>query len=161
MPLLAIDTQGADDLTPVGVMGLPIAVTTSAWLAGSADGLHLLVGEPQIGATAHVLLRRGATALTALPPGLNLSTNGILSGTPTAASQYAFTIQVSDSSSPALTQQQTFSLTISAPSGTLTFSTGDSVSVGSYSTTQITVGAGGLMKTVNVSPTFMVRLTAG
>jgi hypothetical protein len=80
MPLLAIDIgQGADDLTPVGVVGLPVAVTTSAWLAGGDDGLHLLVGEPQIGATAHILLRQGATTLTALPP-LPLVAAGVACG---------------------------------------------------------------------------------
>jgi hypothetical protein len=80
MPLLAIDIkQSAEDLTPVGVMGLPVAVTTSAWLAGSDDGLHLLVGEPQIGATAHLLLRRGASTLTALPP-LPLVAAGVACG---------------------------------------------------------------------------------
>jgi hypothetical protein len=35
-----------------------------------------------------------------LPPGLNLGTNGVISGEPTITGTYNFTVQVSDSSSP-------------------------------------------------------------
>jgi trimeric autotransporter adhesin len=47
-----------------------------------------------------------------LPPGLFLSTGGVLSGTPTAAGTYSFSIATIDSYTPPDTVQQTFSLTI-------------------------------------------------
>ena len=49
-----------------------------------------------------------------LPPGLTLSgTTGTISGTPTTANIYNFTVQVSDSSSPQQTASQTFALSTS------------------------------------------------
>jgi hypothetical protein len=64
------------------------------------------------------------SALTVLPAGLTLSQGGVLSGTPSTAAQYAFTVQVSDSSSPQNTAQQTFSLTVTGAGGsTLTITT--------------------------------------
>jgi hypothetical protein len=82
--------------------------------------------------------------ITALPPGLTLSQGGVLSGTPTTASQYAFMILVSDSSSPQLTAQQTFSLIISAPGGTLTISTSSlpAAMAGQPYTTPLTAAGG-------------------
>lgn len=50
-----------------------------------------------------------------LPSGLVLSATGAISGKPTGSGTSDFTIQVSDSSSPAQTVQQAFSLTINPP----------------------------------------------
>lgn len=47
-----------------------------------------------------------------LPPGLSLSTNGTISGTPTQAGTYSFTVRVTDSGSPARTIDKTLSITI-------------------------------------------------
>jgi len=48
-----------------------------------------------------------------LPPGLNLSSSGVISGTPTTTGTYTFTIKATDSCpSGAQTAQKTFSLTI-------------------------------------------------
>jgi Putative Ig domain len=51
-------------------------------------------------------------AVDPLPPGFVLSSSGVLSGTPSTANRYAFTIQVSDSSSPPFIAEQIFYLTI-------------------------------------------------
>ena len=47
-----------------------------------------------------------------LPTGLNLSSAGQISGTPSAAGAFTFTVQLSDSSSPAQTAAKTFSITV-------------------------------------------------
>jgi hypothetical protein len=52
-----------------------------------------------------------------LPPGVSLSSNGILEGTPTAAGTYNFTLQVTDSGTVPQTVSQSFALTISPPGG--------------------------------------------
>src|SRR5262249_59192437 len=50
-----------------------------------------------------------------LAQGLTLSSDGLLSGTPTAAGAVTFAIQVTDSSVPQQTANQTFTLTIGNP----------------------------------------------
>jgi hypothetical protein len=50
-----------------------------------------------------------------LPPGLALSSSGTLSGTPSAAGAYSFTVQANDSSSTQQTAQKVFSLTVASP----------------------------------------------
>ena len=47
-----------------------------------------------------------------LPPNLRLSSSGAITGKPTTAGTYTFTIQVKDSSSPAVTAFATLTLTI-------------------------------------------------
>jgi Putative Ig domain/Galactose oxidase, central domain len=51
----------------------------------------------------------------ALPGGLTLGTDGTLSGTPTAAGSFDFTVTATDSSQPAMTGSQPFSVTINTP----------------------------------------------
>jgi hypothetical protein len=53
------------------------------------------------------------SAVGVLPAGLTLSSAGVLSGTPTAANAYDFTVQVTDSNS--LLAQKAFSVTINLP----------------------------------------------
>ena len=55
-----------------------------------------------------------------LPAGLSLSTNGTVSGTPTSAGQFSFTVQVTDSSSPVQNATKTFAITMSASVPVLT-----------------------------------------
>ena len=61
----------------------------------------------------------------ALPPGLSLATNGVISGTPTANGTFNFTVQVTDALSATATQM--LALTVSAPNLVLNggFETGD------------------------------------
>jgi len=71
-----------------------------------------------------------------LPAGLNLSTSGTISGTPTTAGAANFTVSATDSSSPPQTKTQALSITVnpvlsitttSLPSGTLATSYGQSI----------------------------------
>jgi len=51
-----------------------------------------------------------------LPPGLTLSSSGLLSGTPTTAGTYSFKVQVCDTETPPQCSQVTpFQITIYAP----------------------------------------------
>lgn len=47
-----------------------------------------------------------------LPPGLTLAANGVISGTPTSAGQYGFTVTVTDASPTPQTAEQTYQITV-------------------------------------------------
>ena len=54
---------------------------------------------------------------TTLPPGLTLSASGLISGTPTAAGTFPFTVQVQDVSAPPAVATRALSITIDSGSG--------------------------------------------
>jgi hypothetical protein len=65
------------------------------------------------------------TAIDPLPPGLSLSSNGVLSGTPTTNGSYSFLIRVADGLFPnANWAQQRFFLTVAPVSPSITVTTG-------------------------------------
>jgi hypothetical protein len=59
----------------------------------------------------------------ALPPGITLSAEGALSGTPTLAGTFTFTARVTDSATPEETADRTLSLTVNPPAGALLITT--------------------------------------
>jgi hypothetical protein len=90
--LLSIQTTGGTTL-PAAVVGTPYTTTLQA-VGGNGAVTWMLVGG-------------------ALPGGLTLSPSGTISGTPSASGAFAFTIQVTDSSSPVpQSATQSFSLTV-------------------------------------------------
>jgi len=58
-----------------------------------------------------------------LPPGLTLNSNGVISGTPTKAGTFTFTIKVTDSSNPVKTATKEFSITVNEQTQPLTITT--------------------------------------
>jgi large repetitive protein len=58
-----------------------------------------------------------------VPPGLTLSSAGVLAGVPTAAGSYSFVVQVADSGSQRQTAQKTFDVTFNLISNPLTITT--------------------------------------
>jgi len=52
------------------------------------------------------------TATTSLPPGLTLSSDGVLSGVPTVAGEYTFTVLTTDQNNPTLTGTSSFQLDV-------------------------------------------------
>jgi hypothetical protein len=86
----------------------------------------------------------------ALPAGLTLSTTGVLSGTATAAGSFNFTVTAKDSDS--FTATQAYSLTIAAPTITLTPATLPAGELGApYSSQAITASGGVSPYTYKVS----------
>ncbi|MGC2695057.1 MAG: putative Ig domain-containing protein, partial [Candidatus Angelobacter sp.] len=53
-----------------------------------------------------------AAASSPLPPGLNLSSTGVISGTPSAVGTFSFAVQVVDSSTPKQSAIKSFSITV-------------------------------------------------
>ena len=69
----------------------------------------------------------------AVPPGLTLGADGSLSGTPTAAGSFAFTVTATDSAQPAGSRSQPFNVTINTPAP-LVIDPGQSSPTGVHST---------------------------
>ncbi|WP_187265624.1 beta strand repeat-containing protein [Ottowia flava] len=89
----------------------------------------------------------------ALPAGLALSTAGVISGTPTAAGSFNFTVSARDSSAGAgpYTGSQAYTLTVSAPTITLTPGTLAAAAVGSAYSQTLTASGGVSPYTYSVS----------
>jgi streptogramin lyase len=79
-----------------------------------------------------------------LPPGINLSPSGLISGQATTPGSYTVTIQVADTNSPQDVARQTYVLNVSLTPLTVQFTTGeaDGVVGQSYSATPLTVMGG-------------------
>ncbi len=100
----------------------PLAVSTTSLTGGS-------VGVPysaSLSATGGVSPYTWSVTSGTLPAGLTLSTSGFISGTPTIQGSQTFTVQVTDSESPAATASASLTLTINGPTfrlnGTYVFS---------------------------------------
>ena len=97
----------------------PLSITTTSPLFAASVGTpftQILLEEGGVGTLTWTL------ASGALPPGIALSSNGILQGTPTTGGTFAFTVQVVDSSPPQKTTTSgTLTLTVSAPVAPLVF----------------------------------------
>ncbi len=94
---------------------LPLTVTSGLTIIAAAlpGGV---VGQAYPGAT---LQAQGGTApyawsATGLPPGLSLSSAGVLSGTPASAGSFSVTVTVTDGSSPRQTDSTTLPLTVTS-----------------------------------------------
>ncbi|WP_124983141.1 putative Ig domain-containing protein [Ralstonia solanacearum] len=86
-----------------------------------------------------------ALASGSLPPGLSLSTGGTLSGTPTSSGSFSFAITATDSSTgtgPFSATSGTLSLTVSAPTVTLSPSSLTSATVGAASSQSVSASGG-------------------
>ncbi len=102
-------------------------------------------------AYSYTLSATGTTPMTwslvsgSLPAGLSLSSSGVLSGTPTTAATYTFTVQVSNAAGKA---SQTYSLTILAAQPPSVSIINPASGVYAKGTTQITVYASSSVKSV-------------
>jgi hypothetical protein len=89
-----------------------LEITTPAALPSGAVSQPYNMDLQATGGTPPYVWTVGSSST--LPPGLMLSASGALSGTPTQSGAFAFTIEVSDSASPAQTASRAFTLFISA-----------------------------------------------
>jgi hypothetical protein len=89
-----------------------LVITTTALPAGTVGSAY----SATVNASGGVAPYNWAVIAGSLPAGLSLNAQaGTISGTPTVAASSSFTLQVSDSQSPADTDAQALSITISAP----------------------------------------------
>ena len=107
-----ITLQGGSAVAPLQI------TTTSPLSAGTVGALY----STTLAATGGTPPYTWAYVSGTLPPGLSVGATGTVSGTPTTAGPYTFTVKVTDSMSPTPnTAQATFSLTVAAATGGLTF----------------------------------------
>jgi hypothetical protein len=118
----------ATSLTTQGVVGQPFDQT----LAGSVSG-----GTPP----DSWALAQGST----LPPGINLGGDGRLTGTPTAAGSYTFTVQVSDHTNPAQSVTASVSLTVVPAMSVATASLPDATAGTAYTQTLAATNGSGIL----------------
>ena len=98
----------------------PLAISTGSTLPAGAVGTAY---SQALAATGGTTPYTWSVASGPLPGGLSLSSGGTLSGTPTAAGSFSFTIRVTDSGATPQTVQKAFSLTIATPVSITTNST--------------------------------------
>jgi Putative Ig domain/Galactose oxidase, central domain/Kelch motif len=104
-----VDVQQGITTPPITLListaALPSAVTGQPYSAT----LTALGGIPPVSADAWSLI--GGS----LPPGLNLSAAGIISGTPTVVGTFPFVVQVTDTGTPQHIASRQFSITVAPP----------------------------------------------
>lgn len=133
-----IDVQGF--ILSIGTPSLPIILTTSLE-QGNLDvtyqqSLSAYGGVPGYTWTLHT---------GSLPPGLNISTTGLIYGTPTAIGAYNFIIQVKDNSNNTYLQSYTLVITSTGYSSNCCFCvfTNEIVEFNSNSSTGVLTATGG------------------
>ncbi|HVU15368.1 MAG TPA: DUF4082 domain-containing protein [Candidatus Didemnitutus sp.] len=110
---------GNSGSTTLTVLPPPLSITTASLANGTSGTAY----SASLGATGGTTPYSWSVIVGSLPTGLSLSTSGAISGTPTAAGTFSFTVQVADSGSPMQTAPKAFSVTISSASATLWTST--------------------------------------
>jgi hypothetical protein len=117
-PLTVVTTSGS---LPQGVVSSSYASTQLNATGGFQPYTSWIVVVPGTGT---------------LPPGLSLSTSGQITGTPTTAGTYPFTVQVTDSATPtASTAQANLSITVAATTSCTTLTGKESLLQGDYAFT--------------------------
>ena len=92
---------------PIGSLN----ITTTSLPSGTLNYPYSMT----LGASGGVPPYAWSVTSGSLPPGLNLdSTHGVISGTPTIANTYGFTLQVADSQTPPATASAPLSITVNA-----------------------------------------------
>ena len=103
-------SRAVTSTTTITVAPLPIAITTTALAAGNVRQAY----QATLAATGGTGLTKWSVTGGALPAGLALSAGGVLTGTPTTAGAFAFTVQASDSGWAGNTAAQALTITVGA-----------------------------------------------
>lgn len=93
----------------VGATSSPLQISTTSLPNASLNAVYPTTALAASGGTPPYAW---SVQTGTLPPGINLA-GGVVSGTPTAAGVYPFTIQASDASQPAQTATRSFTITVS------------------------------------------------
>jgi hypothetical protein len=106
--------QTASQSLSITIHPAPLSITTTTLPNGTINSPYNQTVSATGGTPPYTFsLASGST----LPPGLNLTTSnnqGVISGTPTTAGTFNFTVQVADSETPAATATKALSITINA-----------------------------------------------
>jgi large repetitive protein len=143
--------QVSDSSSPALTATKALSIVVNPPPALSVSTISLASGVQNTAYTATLTATGGTTPYTAwnvtvgsLPAGLTLhSATGIIDGTPTAAGTSNFTVQVTDSTTPALTATKALSIVIEPPPLTITTATLPGGTVNStYPATTLTATGG-------------------
>lgn len=104
---------GTASVTITANSSSPLSITTTS-LPSATEGTGY---SYTLSATGGTTPYSWTVVSGSLPSSITLQASGLLSGTPSEAGQFTFTVQVSDSSSPPETASQQFTLTVSTSSG--------------------------------------------
>jgi hypothetical protein len=119
-------------IDPFPVVIPPLTISNSGALTPGTLGVQY---SQSLNATGGVLPYAWVITAGAIPNGLTLTSAGILSGTPTVAGTFSFTVRVTDSSGPAQTATKSLSLTIVSALAILTSALPPATAGTAYSTT--------------------------
>lgn len=107
----------------------PIAITSGTPPSGTAQTPYGNKGAgfsfAASGGIAPFGWNWAASTGSSLPPGLELSSSGLISGTPTTAGSFNVTVTVSDSESPAAQKSAIYPITIATQADALTIASGN------------------------------------
>ncbi|MHB1585339.1 MAG: beta strand repeat-containing protein, partial [Acidimicrobiales bacterium] len=92
----------------------PLAVTTTSPLPAGTAGISYSDQLSSSGGSGTDSWSWSASGGSSLPPGLSLSSSGLISGTPTAVGTYSVVVTVTDGESPPQIANKTVSLTVSS-----------------------------------------------
>lgn len=114
--------------TSITINCAPLTITTTSPLPSGTAGQAYSTQIQTTGGQAPITFNLVSGTL---PPGLSLSSSGIISGAPSGSGNYSFTIQASDScSTGAQRVQRTFSINVNCPALAITTSRLSSGTVG-------------------------------
>ncbi|MFN0106645.1 MAG: putative Ig domain-containing protein [Bryobacteraceae bacterium] len=102
--------QTANRTYAIGV-GIVMQITTTSVPGGTTGTVYTTTTFTQTGGTTPVWSNPGG----GLPPGLSLTSAGVLSGTPTATGSYTFLIQASQAAPTAVIDTKQFTINVAAP----------------------------------------------
>jgi hypothetical protein len=118
-----------------------LSISTTSLPSGTVNSSY----SEKLSATGGVTPYQWTKISGALPTGLTLSTDGTISGTPTATGDFSFGVTLKDAESPAQTASATVSITINAVSAGLNITTASPLpgaTEGSSYTTAISASGG-------------------
>jgi hypothetical protein len=123
--------KAALTLTISGSQTPTLTLTTTTLAAATVNTAYSATLTAAGGATPYSFTLANGTSL---PTGLTLSSAGAISGTPTATGSTTFSVEVTDSSTPALSQTGNLSITVNASAGPScgSMSTGNGASLNGY-----------------------------
>ena len=101
---------GVTGSTVLTVQSAPLTITTTTL----SNGVVSIAYSATLKGSGGTLPYTWSITNGSLPPGLTLTTNGAITGTPTAAGTFSFTAQVRDASNPIQTVTKSLSITITA-----------------------------------------------